>query len=164
MTVENRVDIVFENETIQESNTALSSLKNALKPHMVALTANQKKSMVVVANRLFDFIERGVMLAEANPDLIPPYIKMEDVKKDVDAWKVMNPMIKDLEQQLSLLNDTAALCGNEAYTSVLSFYHYIKQAAKDGVSGAKPIYDDLKKQFPSTVTKKNVEESTVTEE
>jgi hypothetical protein len=164
MTVENRVDIVFTNETIQESNTALRSLKEAIKPYVVALTADQKKSMVVVGNRLFDFIERGVMLAEANPDLIPPYIKMVDVKKDVDAWRVMNPMIKDLEQQLSLLNDTAALCGNEAYSSILSFYHYIKQAAKDNVPGAKPIYDDLKKQFPSTVAKKNVEEPAVSQE
>ncbi|MBI9058946.1 MAG: hypothetical protein JEZ01_14365 [Labilibaculum sp.] len=102
------------------------------------------------------------MLAESNPDLIPPYIKLKDVKKDVEAWKVINPIIKDLEQQLSQLNDTAALCGNEAYSPVLS-YHYIKQAAKDGVTGAKPIYEDLKKQFPSTAPKKKSEEPVVAE-
>ncbi len=163
MTVENRVDIVYTSETIQETNTAISSLQEALKPYVLALPAEKKKNMVVVGNRLFDFVERGCMLAENNPDLIPPYIKMDNVKKDVDAWKVMNPMIKELEQQLSLLNDTAALCGNEAYSAVLSFYHYIKQAAKDGVPGAKPIYEDLKKQFPSTAPKKDSEEPAITE-
>ncbi|WP_461631105.1 hypothetical protein [Labilibaculum euxinus] len=48
-----------------------------------------------------------------------------------------------------MLNDTAALSDSEAYMAMLSYYNFLKQAAKDAVPGAKPIYDNLKHHFTS---------------
>ena len=162
--MDNQVNIEFTPELISSIDTAITGLKDALKPHLVAIPSDKKKNMVVVAERLFDFIEKGIMLSDQNPTLTPPYLKMEDIKKDADAWRQLTHITKELEQILSLLNDTAAVCGNEAYNSTRSFYHYIKQAAKDGVPGAKPVYEEMKKQFPTGGTKKNNGEETVEED
>ncbi|MDQ1771371.1 hypothetical protein GQR60_12485 [Labilibaculum sp. A4] len=48
-----------------------------------------------------------------------------------------------------MLNDTVALSDSEAYMAMLSYYNFLKQATKDAVPGAKPIYDNLKHHFTS---------------
>jgi TolA-binding protein len=42
----------------------------------------------------------------------------------------------------------SAHAGSEAYQAALVFYNSVKFAAAQGVSGAKAVYDELKKRFP----------------
>lgn len=52
----------------------------------------------------------------------------------------------------------AALCGDEAHSVAYSYYRAVKDAAENGVTDAKPIYDDLKVRFEAQrVRKKAVE-------
>jgi len=67
----------------------------------------------------------------------------------------MNALSKELYHILNLLNDTATLSDFEAYSSMFSYCNYIKQATMDGVSGGKPIYDNLKYHFSATKNKTN---------
>jgi len=147
MTIENRINLEIDQTKRETIGTGLAGLKTELLPLLVALTVENKRSLPLVGERLINFIEQAVKSADQNPNLVPPYLKLEDVKVDMEAWKYLNGISRELEHLLSLLNDTAALSGSEAYSSMLSYYNYLKQAAKDGVPGAKPIYDDLKHHF-----------------
>ena len=51
------------------------------------------------------------------------------------------------------LDDTMTLSGSEAYGAVLTFYNYIKGAAKSNVPGAQTIFDDLSTRFPGRKVK-----------
>lgn len=161
MSIENRIEVKVSQEASQKVEEGLNTIKEALKPYLVALPPEEKKSMVIVGDKLNDFIEKGLLHAQKNPDLVPPYLKLDEVQSDQKAWSFMRPVVSELEHLLSMVKDTGDLCGNEAYSSVLSFYHYVKQAAKDGVPGAKPIYEDLKSYFPSKGSRKNKEEEEV---
>jgi hypothetical protein len=46
------------------------------------------------------------------------------------------------------VDDTTMLAGSEAYQAALVFYNSVKTAATHDVSGAKAVYDELKKRFP----------------
>ncbi|MDR2584519.1 MAG: hypothetical protein LBC75_13655, partial [Fibromonadaceae bacterium] len=47
------------------------------------------------------------------------------------------------------INDTQMTAGSEAYQAALIFYNSVKIAASQGISGAKAVYEELKKRFPS---------------
>jgi hypothetical protein len=38
--------------------------------------------------------------------------------------------------------------GSEAYQAALVFYNSVKVAASQGITGAKAVYEELKKRFP----------------
>ncbi len=40
--------------------------------------------------------------------------------------------------------------GSEAYTAALQYYNFVKQADKNNVPAAKPVYEDLAQRFPAT--------------
>ncbi|MGQ1910190.1 hypothetical protein ACT3CE_10405 [Marinifilum sp. RC60d5] len=155
MTIENRINLEIDSTKQEAITTNLNGLKTELEPLLVALPADQKKNLAMIGDRLMTFVEQAVNSAEGNPDLVPPYLKLDEVKVDVQAWKLLNNISTELEYLLSLLNDTVALSGSEAYSSMLSFYNYLKQAAKDGVPGAKALYDDLKHHFANAKKKED---------
>jgi ABC-type transporter Mla subunit MlaD len=156
MAIENRINLEIDSTKQEAITTNLNGLKTELEPLLVALPADEKKNLATIGERLMTFVEQAVISAEANPNLVPPYIQMDGVKTDIQAWKTLNNISKELEYLQSLLNDTAALSGSEAYSSMLSFYNYLKQAAKDGVPGAKALYDKLKHHFSSAKKKEDV--------
>ena len=160
MSIENRINLEIDSAKQEAIQTNLNGLKTELNSLLIALPPNQKKDLPKLGEHMMDFVERAYEGAEKNPTLRPPYLKMDEVKVDVEAWKVLHSVARDLEQLVSLLNDTATLSGSEAYSSMLSFYNYIKQASKDGVPGAKPLYDGLKHYFPGTGNSKSKSKET----
>ncbi|WP_421920569.1 hypothetical protein [Marinifilum sp.] len=155
MTIENRINVEIDSVKQEAITTNLNGLKTELEPLLVALPAEQKKNMAVIGERLMIFVDQAIKSAENNPDLVPPYLKLDQVKVDAQAWKDLSNISKELEYLKSLLNDTAALSSSEAYSAMLSFYNYLKQAAKDGVPGAKAVYDDLKHHFANAKKKED---------
>jgi hypothetical protein len=54
-----------------------------------------------------------------------------------------------LTQQLhENVDDTTMVAGSEAYQAALVFYNSVKMAARQDISGAKAVYEELKKRFP----------------
>ncbi|MFA9372430.1 MAG: hypothetical protein ACERIH_12035 [Labilibaculum antarcticum] len=155
MTIENRISIKVEGAKREAIETNLNGLKTELSSLLIALSADEKKDLPKIGEHYMDFVDRAFEGAEKNPELVPPYLKLDEVKVDMDAWKLLHAIERDLERLVSLLGDTATLSGSEAYSSMLSFYNFLKQAAKDGVPNAKPLYNSLKHYFPGTGNKSN---------
>ncbi len=155
MSIENRINIEVDGTKREAIETNLNGLKTELSPLLIALSATEKKDLPKIGEHYMDFVERALEGAGNNSQLVPPYLKLDAVKIDVEAWKLLHSIERELGQLVSLLNDTATLSGSEAYTSMLSFYNYLKQGSKDGVPGAKPLYDSLKHYFPATGKKSN---------
>ena len=67
--------------------------------------------------------------------------------KQLEAVELMNGLMMPLEQITSDLSDSLTLAGSEAYVSSLAIYNTVKRAEKMGVTGLRPIYEELKKYF-----------------
>jgi len=155
MSTENKIKIELTSEQRTAIETALKTVKDTLSPVLVSLTPDEKKSMLILGDKSFSFVNRSLMFATQNPEFAPSYLNQTEWKIDWEAWKELAPINAQLIELNSLLNDTIALCGNEAFRQALTYYNNVKQAAKDNVPSAKPIYEELKQQFPNH--KKNKE-------
>lgn len=152
MSIENRINLEIDSVKRESIETGITGIKTELTPLLVALSAEKKRNLPIVGERLITFVEQAAQSANNNLNLVPPYLNLDNVKVDLDAWKFLNSISKELENLQSMLNDTAALSGSEAYVAMLSYYNYLHQATKDGVPGAKPLYDSLKHHFTTSKT------------
>ncbi len=82
------------------------------------------------------------------PDYIPNFIDIPESKVDFEAVKSLHSVITPLERISNLLNDTMTLAGSEAYSSALSIYKVLKNAAGMGQPGAEEATRELRNRFP----------------
>ena len=158
MSIENKVKIVLTDEQKATIDAALKSLKDTLGPVLISLTPDEKKSMLILGDKTLSFVNKNLMYSNQNPEFIPSYLNQNDWSIDMQAWNDLAPINSQLKELNSLLNDTIALCGNEAYRQALTYYNNVKQAAKDNVPSAKPIYEELKQQYPNHKKNKEIVE------
>jgi len=158
MSIENKVKIVLTDEQKATIDAALKSLKDTLGPVLISLTPDEKKSMLILGDKTLSFVNKNLMYSIQNPEFIPSYLNQNDWSVDMQAWNDLAPINSQLKELNSLLNDTIALCGNEAYRQALTYYNNVKQAAKDNVPSAKPIYEELKQQYPNHKKNKEIVE------
>jgi len=158
MSIENKVKIVLTDEQKATIDAALKSLKDTLGPVLISLTPDEKKSMLILGDKTLSFVNKNLMYSNQNPEFIPSYLNQTDWSVDMQAWNDLAPINSQLKELNSLLNDTIALCGNEAYRQALTYYNNVKQAAKDNVPSAKPIYEELKQQYPNHKKNKEIVE------
>jgi hypothetical protein len=116
---------------------------------MISLTQAQRQGLPKMKDKTTNFVSKALDYAEANPQFAPTYLDIPGLHIDVEAVNILNSLFRPLEQIYTALDDSIMQSGSEAYVAALSFYNAIKQAAKNNVPGAQPIYDDLKKRFPS---------------
>ncbi len=155
MSIDNKVKIQFTAEQKTSIDGAIKLLKDTLGPVLISLTPDEKKSMLILGGKTLSFVNKNLMYSNQNPEFIPSYLNQNEWTIDMEAWNNLAPINSQLKELSSLLNDTIALCGNEAYRQALTYYNNVKQAAKDNVPSAKPIYEELKQQYPNH--KKNKE-------
>lgn len=149
MSIENKVKIVLTDEQKTAISAGLKSLKDTLGPILISLIPSEKRSMLSLGDKSISFVSKNLMYAEQKPEFIPSYLDLSEWKINMQARNDLTPYNAEIQELNSLLLDTIALCGNEAYLQALTYYNSVKQAAKNNVPGAKPIYEELKHQYPN---------------
>ena len=154
MASENNITIQISPEDLKKALEAVNTLDAIMKKYLIALSPDERRQKAKMGEKTVNFVEKVSEYALSNPELVPPYMKVEDLIIDFKAVSDLTSIFRPTEQLSNGLNDTMLLCGSEAYTNALIFYNYIKQAAKDNVPNAKTIYEDLKKRFERLPKKK----------
>ena len=101
-----------------------------------------------MGDKTLAFVEKALEFGSTYPDLVPPYVDLAELKKDLEATKIMISILRKLEEITTMLDDTALLAGSEAYTAALSIYAAAKDAARRNVGGAASAYNEMKMRFP----------------
>jgi len=150
MAGENLVSIKISDETLTEIRDLLTQLDTKLGSVVIALSAEQKKTLPKASTRLLPFVNKVVQQMETKPEIIPSFVSSDELKIDVEAVNTLTEIINRLNQIIEPLNDTIILCGSEAYKASLKIYGHVKEQAKANVPGAQAILDDLKVFFTKT--------------
>lgn len=117
-------------------------------PFMISITGEEKKSIPRMGSGSIGWVEKALDYAQANSNLVPPYMDVNELKGELQLTKQLNPIWEAVNQLNTMLDGTYAVVGSEAYVAALSFYSSVRDAAKRDVPGAKAIYEDLQKRFP----------------
>ena len=125
----------------------------ALLPFLVNLTADERSTMLKMGDRSIPFVDKSLGYAQSNGNLIPAYLDVAELKKDVDLVKNLDQVYNAMLQVYTALDDTYIALGSEAFNASLTFYNIVRDAAKKNVPGASAIYEDLKQRFPGRPSK-----------
>ncbi len=151
---ENRISLDIKQADIDAINQAIQTLATKLQPLLIALEANDRQSIAKMKDKSVPFLEKIIQYVGVNPEFVPVFLNTDEMKKDFDAFSILNNFLRPLAQITRNLEDTAMLCGSEAYSAGLIYYGSVKQAAKVNVPKAKAIADDLSTRFESQKVKK----------
>jgi hypothetical protein len=146
----NRVNATLTPEAVQTVKNAIAGIQQAL-PFLVGLTPNERMSLpkISVSNKVFT--EDAIQAAVNNPDLLPGFIKPQDLKTDLDLFHALDELVLLVNQTAEKLADTQLLAGSEAYASALTIYKIFGAAAATGVAGSKTAYEQLRQRFTGAV-------------
>lgn len=151
---ENRISISLSPDDINEITESINTLSAKLQPLLIALEANDKKSLAKIGEKSVSFVEKTVQYSQNNPEFLPPFINPAELKKDYEAYTVLNSFLRPLSQIVKNLDDTATLCGSEAILACFAYYNSVKQGVKMGVPNASTVYGDLSQRFEAQKARK----------
>ena len=159
--MENKIDYSIPADVVTDATASINALALSLKPYIISLSKDERKKRPKMGDGTFPFVQKALDYSQSNPEFAPVYFNQEQLANIITVWNQLNSIFRPIQQLFSNLDDTTLEAGSEGYSMALTYYNSIKQAAKEGVPGAKPIYEDLKKRFVHSTT--SVEEDTVSQ-
>ncbi len=147
MAQENRISVKITAEDKTAIDNAVKVLETKLKPYLIALTPEERQTLPKAGDKTVAFLNKTKEFMESNPDLIPNFIDKDEFLVDLKAAEDLHVWFSVLNQIVSMLDDSMMLSASEAYMASLSYYGNAKNAAKMNISGAKEVYEELRKRF-----------------
>ncbi len=75
-------------------------------------------------------MSKALEVATQNPDFLPRSFDLEELRKDVQLFEAMYPIVVALTQLQELVDDTCLAAGSEAYAAALQVYNYAKASGQ----------------------------------
>jgi hypothetical protein len=150
---ENRISYDLSDEWLNQVLQKLDEINNMLPVHLT-LTDDERQGGFKLGDKGIGFLEKGKDYMKQAPQFSPGYLDMDETLRDANFSVKMNTVSRKIKVLQTLVEDLVTIAGMEALAGILSYYRSVKNAAKDGVPGAKPIYEDLKKRFPGPTGEK----------
>ncbi len=145
--MENKINFTIPDEVILQTKTHLTEAVNLLKPYLIALSPDERKSIPKMSDKTAPFVDKCLDYSNSAPQFAPPYMDIAAMAADLKVNSQLTPLFRIVQGLFDGLDDTVMESGAEAYLVALGYYNSVKQAAKMDVPGAKAIYEDLRKRF-----------------
>jgi hypothetical protein len=124
--------------------SAIATIKASM-PFMIDLTTEERKALPKMGDKSRAFVTKALEIATQNPDFLPRSFDLEEMRRDVELFDQLYPLLLSLNQLQEMMENTYTAVGSEAYTAALSVYKYAK--ASDQGGGLEGILDDLGQRF-----------------
>lgn len=138
-------------EITPEAMTAIldhvKGIETQLGGFAVSLSTKEKRTMNGVGVKTQEFMDKVLEYAEKNPDLVPSYIDLAELRRDIELTRNLWALQKHILPILGRVNDTMAVSGDDAYAVSRLFYHHIKTVANANLPGAATIAKELGELF-----------------
>jgi len=85
---------------------------------------------------------------------------LEELRKDVQLFEAMYPIVVALTQLQELVDDTCLAAGSEAYAAALQVYNYAKASGQG--AGLDAVVGEMGQRFARKPRKAKAQEATVT--
>jgi len=144
-----RVNAIATPAQVTAIKTAFQTISTNL-PSLAGLTADERKSLTTIDVGNKAFTEDAINAAVNNPNLVPAYISIANMKNDLTLFTQLDELSAMASQLCERIEDTKMLAGSEAYGAALSLYKAFGAAADAGVPGTKGIVEQLKKRFATS--------------
>ena len=142
----NRLSVTVDPQVINEVKTKIDEI-NTLLPFLTGLTKDERKKLPKINRSNKVFVEDTLNSLRQNGEIVPNFIKVEEVEKDYSLYNDLKILALELAELSEKVNDTRILAGSEAYSTSLLAYKMFGVAANSGVPGAEALYGRLRERF-----------------
>ena len=150
--MDNKINFSIPAETVTLVNESLATISTALKPYLIALSADERRELPKMSDKTQPFVDKALDYLSRAPEFAPPYMDVDGMRNDMTVHNQLMPLLRQVRMLSDNLDDTTMEAGAESYMAALMYYNSVKMAAKMDIPGAKSIYDDLSKRFEKTTT------------
>lgn len=154
MSNNNRISLTIPQETVDQVKQLYGQIHTILAPYLISLSNDERVELPKMGEKSMPFVIKGSEYLQVEGNVVPPYVDKNELSIDLKGFETIRQILQIAKPTVDMLDDTMMLSGSEAYVAVLSYYNYLKGAAKAGVPGAKTIFDDLSSRFPRRPLKK----------
>jgi hypothetical protein len=137
---------------------AIATIKQKL-PFLMDLTLEERKALPKMGDKSRAFVTKALEVATQNPDFLPRAFDLDEMRKDVQLFETMYPIVMAMTQLQELLDDTYVTVGSEAYSSALQVYNYAKASGQG--SGLEAVVDELGQRFARRTKKAKPQQAVV---
>ncbi|GBE94766.1 hypothetical protein [Nostoc cycadae] len=123
---------------------AITTIKEKL-PFLVDLSTEERKSLPKLGDKSRAFVSKALEIAAQNPDFLPRSFDLDEMRRDIELFEALYPILLSLTQLQELVDDTSVAVGSEAYAAGLLVYNYAKASGKG--AGLETMIDDLGRRF-----------------
>ncbi|MDR1878978.1 MAG: hypothetical protein LBQ64_05375 [Bacteroidales bacterium] len=144
-------------DVLAEAQRKIDEAADILKPYLLALTPEERRTMLKMGDKTLSFVEKAYDYAVHNPSFLPHFLDISDFRIDREDILNLRTLNVSTNQLADGIDDTVMIAGSEAFQAAIIFYNSVKQAALHDIPGAKAIYEELKARFPGRRKKKEEE-------
>jgi len=141
---ENRVSATLPTTDREAVLAAIATIRQKL-PFLIDLNSDDRRAMTKLGDRSRAFVSKALEVATQNPDMLPRSFSLEEMRRDVELFEALQPILLALNQLQDLVDDTSMQVGSEAYAAALAVYTYAKASGTG--SALEAAADDLGQRF-----------------
>ncbi len=142
----NRVSAEMTQQQVETVLGAIDTIKENL-PFLINLKPEDRAGLPKMEDNRRPFVEKALDYAKKDKDMLPRYIDIEELEKDLTLFRNLASIDRELGRMDEMVKDTLAAVGSESYVAALSVYNASKLAARNGHWGTDSVVEDLKKLF-----------------
>lgn len=132
---------LVEREAVMD---AIATIREKL-TFLIDLTTEERKSLPKLGDKSRAFVSKALEIATQNPDFLPRSFDLDEMRRDIELFEALYPILLSLTQLQELIDDTSVAVGSEAYAAALMVYNYAKASGKG--AGLDSMIDDLGRRF-----------------
>ena len=138
------------------STAELSRMENELLPLLntmteewqtISLTNSDRLKMLGSGVRRYGFIDKVSDLALTNPEFIPPFLNIEELKERIREIEGLRDISVTLQQMQRINDDILLVTGNDAFRLALMYYNTVREASRRNIPGALALFKALELFF-----------------
>ena len=127
--MQNRIDAVLTPEKSKEIVDALRGFVSEL-TFFIDLSREDIQEIPKMGDRGLPFVLDGLTLGEQDDSFLPRSFDITKMRKDVELYQQLSPVIAAAEHFLELAKDTQILAGSDAFAAALELYSAAQKHGK----------------------------------
>ena len=143
MAKDNLVTATLTAADMQAVSDALTTIRTKL-PFLIDLSPVEKRRLFKMGDGSRAFVEKALIAAQANPQVLPPAFDLAEYARDWALWAQVSTLATNITQLSELIDDTQTALGSDLMNAALTAYGYLNEAS---VGGLEEIKADLGKRF-----------------
>lgn len=143
----NRISATISDGTIEEIQKGLLEIKSKL-PFLVRFLEDNRPYVLEIGENLIPFIDQSMKDGRAYPNLVPPFVDIEELERDLLLFQRLQHLLKPIQELADLLHDTAMAAGSDAFETAVVFYKRVRMGARLGDTEAQEVMQHFRDRLP----------------